>query len=286
MASLGGRLADRRSLGQSVWVAAKRFPGQMTDSPQDASERLHDYLTRFTTWALAEPSVRGAILLGSRAVESAADALSDLDLLIIATRPRSILSGNWLDEIGVSPLFSYTYGSPVGGQLVRQAVYEGPLVVDLAVTSVKQSFLTGLAVSAVARAALLRRLIPSVFVTQLDAWVDITNRGTRVLVAKGPVARRMARSIAVSRSASPSEEEFLNTVGAVFGLALWESKQLVRHELWMALGNVDQQIKQHLVKLLQWHAAATSDEPLDTLYSGRGIERWADARWLTMLPAT
>lgn len=244
-----------------------------------------DYLARFTTWATGNRSVRGVILLGSRAGgSSAADDLSDLDLLIIATRPKAFLTEKWLDDVGVSPLFSWAYRAPVGGQVVRQVVYEGPLVVDVGVTSVAQSLMAGVAVSSL-RHASMRRRMPSTFVSQLDAWVDIVRRGTQVLVDKDRIAGRMVRSMPVRKHAEPSEEAFLNTVRTVFGLALWESKQLARHELWMALGTVDQQIKQSLLQLLQWHSGM-DHEALDTMYSGRGVARWADARWLATLPAT
>jgi aminoglycoside 6-adenylyltransferase len=73
------------------------------------------------------------------------------------------------------------------------------------------------------------------------------------------------------------------TVRSSFGLTLWESKQLVRRELWMALGTVDQQLKQCLLTMLEWHAAAVHPIARDTWYGGRRAQEWADPRWVAAI---
>jgi hypothetical protein len=79
---------------------------------------------------------------------------------------------------------------------------------------------------------------------------------------------------------------YLNTVYSLFGLILWESKQLVRRELWMALGTVDQQVKQCLLTMMQWHSIASNPELGDTWYGGRRVQEWADPRWVAALRET
>jgi hypothetical protein len=253
------------------------------DDNSISSQQASDYLDGFVAWCRAERSVRGVILLGSAAGEGADDPLSDLDLMVITNQRRRLSSPEWLDLIDPPPLFSWTYRSPVGGETVRQAIYAGPLVVDIALVSSVQAFLVALAVSRLSRLSVLRRHLPVSLTLQLDAWLAITGRGTKVLLDKQGLAKRMAASAEVAPKV-PTQDVYLNTVHSLFGLILWESKQLVRHELWMALGTVDQQVKQCLLTMMQWHSIATHPELGDTWYGGRRVQEWADPRWVTALP--
>jgi aminoglycoside 6-adenylyltransferase len=251
-----------------------------------SSEQVGDYLDRFVAWCRAERSVRGVILLGSAAHDSAVDPLSDLDLMVITDQRRRLSSPEWLDLIDPPPLFSWTYQSPVGGQTVRQAIYGGPLVVDIALVSSVQASLLGMAVIGLSRLSALRRYLPVSLSLQLDAWLAITGRGTKVLLDKHGLAKRMVASVAEVALKAPTQDEYLNTVHSLFGLILWESKQLVRHELWMALGTVDQQVKQCLLTMMEWHSIATNPELGDTWYGGRRVQEWADPRWVEALRQT
>jgi aminoglycoside 6-adenylyltransferase len=251
-----------------------------------SSEQAADYLDRFVEWCRAERSVRGVILLGSAARDGAIDPLSDLDLMVITDQRRRLCSPEWLDLIDPPPLFSWTYQSPIGGQTVRQAIYGGPLVVDIALVSTVQSFLLGTAVLGLSQFSGLRRQLPDSLSLQLDAWLAITGRGTKVLLDEHGLAKRMVASVAEVAPKVPTQQVYLNTVHSLFGLILWESKQLVRHELWMALGTVDQQVKQCLLTMLEWHAIATNPELGDTWYGGRRVQEWADPRWVAALRQT
>jgi hypothetical protein len=163
-------------------------------------------------------------------------------------------------------------------------VYDGPFVVDVATTSWIQAALSGVAVAAITRFPQLRRVFPSTVAQQLDTWLEIARRGTHVALDKDGIATRMARSPGGVSTPLPSEAEFLNTVQSLFGLLLWQSKQLVRGELWMALGTVDQQVKQQLLIMMQWHTVVTRHGATETSYSGRHIGQWLDPRWSASLP--
>jgi hypothetical protein len=118
-----------------------------------------DYVARLVSWAERVSSVRGIIVLGSVAQIGTEDALSDLDVMIITTRPRQLRRGEWLADLSPAPVLSWTYRSPVGGQTVRQIVYDGPFVVDVATTSWIQAALSGVAVAAITRLPQLRRVV-------------------------------------------------------------------------------------------------------------------------------
>jgi hypothetical protein len=251
-----------------------------------SSEQMGEYLDRFVARCRADRSVRGVILLGSAAHDSAVDPLSDLDLMVITNQRRRLSSPEWLDLIDPPPLFSWTYQSPVGGQTVRQAIYGGPLVVDIALVSSVQASLLGMAVIGLSQLSALRRHLPVSLSLQLDAWLAITGRGTKVLLDRHGLAKRMVASVAEVAPKVPTQDEYLNTVHSLFGLILWESKQLVRHELWMALGTVDQQVKQCLLTMMEWHSIATNPELGDTWYGGRRVQERADPRWVEALRQT
>jgi hypothetical protein len=248
-----------------------------------AAERIGEYLDRFVAHCKAEQAVHGVLLLGSAADPRAVDALSDLDLMVITTSPRRLSSRAWLASVDPSVRFSWTYQSPIGGQRVGQAVYDGPFVVDLAFVSSLQAFLLGTAVKGLSRRPTLRRRVPRAALSQIDAWLAIVARGTTVLFDRAGLASRIASCTERGTRGPPSEEVYLNTVHSALGLILWESKQLVRGELWMALETVDHQVKQCLLTMVEWHALAVNPELGDTWYRGRHIEDWADHRWLPPL---
>jgi Streptomycin adenylyltransferase len=208
------------------------------------------------------------------------DALSDLDLMIITTSPRRLSSLAWLESLDPPALFSWRYPAPVGAQLVGQAIYDGPLVVDLAFVSSPQAFLLGVALFGFSRRSSLRRRLPLVPNTQFETWLTIAARGTKVLFDRGGLATRLAVHCERPSCKLPTRDVFLNTVHSGLGLMLWESKQLVRGELWMAVETVDKQLKQCLLTMIEWHALAAGAEHSDTWYGGRHIEDWADRRWL------
>jgi aminoglycoside 6-adenylyltransferase len=246
-------------------------------------ERIGDYLDRFVQRCKGDHAVQGVLLLGSGAVPGAVDALSDLDLMVITTTPRRTSSPAWLESVHPSACLSWTYESPIGGQRVVQAIYDGPLVVDLAFVSSLQAFLLGVALGGLTRRPTLRGRLSSRASSQIDAWSAIVDRGTKVLFDRAGLARRIASSTEQVTRRLPTEDDYLNTVHSALGLLLWESKQLVRGELWMALETVDHQVKQRLLTMVEWHSMAVNPELGDTWYGGRHVEEWADDRWLSRL---
>lgn len=141
-----------------------------------------------------------------------------------------------------------------------------------------QALLLGMAVTGLSRLPRLRRRLPLSLTRQLDPWLAITGRGTKVLLDKQGLAKRMTTPRVEVGPRLPRQGEYANTVHSCFGLILWESKQLVRHELWMALGTVDQQVKQCLLTMVEWHSLATNPQLNETWYGGRRVQQWADPR--------
>jgi hypothetical protein len=216
-----------------------------------AAERMVDYLDQFVERCRPERTIHAVLLLGSAAGPEMVDVLSDLDLMVVTSSPRRLSSSAWLTSIAPPPLFTWTYPSPVGGQRVGQAVYDGPLVVDLAFVSSFQALLLGMVVGGISRWPVLRRCLPVSVTTQVDSWLTISARGTKVLFDRAGLARRITAHAGPGPRELPARPVYLNTVYSGLGLLLWESKQLVRGELWMALETVDHQVKQCLLTMIE-----------------------------------
>jgi aminoglycoside 6-adenylyltransferase len=247
---------------------------------------MNDYLDRFTERCKAERGVHGVLVLGSAADDRGIDALSDLDLMVITTSPRRLSTFEWLELNDFPLLFSWTYDSPTGSQKVHQLIYDGPLVVDVAFVSSALAFVLGTAVQTFSRWPTLRRSLPSSLMSQIDGWFVIAARGTKVLVDKAGLARRIGTSAPPMSRRRPTQGDYLNTIYSLFGLLLWESKQIVRGELWMAVGTVDHQVKACLLTMIEWHAMAINPQLGDTWYGGRRLDEWADPKWTAALCRT
>jgi predicted nucleotidyltransferase len=63
------------------------------------AQNYEEILTRFVEWAEGEESIRGAVVVGSRARDDA-DEWADLDILVVTTDPERVLSETaWLKEL-------------------------------------------------------------------------------------------------------------------------------------------------------------------------------------------
>ena len=218
-------------------------------------------LVRFVAWAEAEPGIRGAMIVGSRArSERPADQWSDLDLVIFATDPQPFTATtDWLDHIG--PYHLSFLEKTIGGELERRVLFADMLDVDFVFVPVE----------------MLAQLVSE------SGTEDIVQRGVRVVVDKdGALAAALAQVAPLANRTPaplPDEAAFLNTVNDFWYHTVWTAKKLRRGEIWTAMGCVDNYLKWHCVlPLLSWHARATHGAAHDTWMSGRFLEQWADPR--------
>lgn len=159
----------------------------------DSSSGVDAFLARFTAWARARSDVRGALLVGSRARRTQpADALSDVDLLMITSRPRFYAAtATWLRELG-EVVLSCTFSTVVGTRAVRSVELDvggAPLHVDFAMVgrddddAWRALFASTRLFSWLARetAEALGHRHPSHAETRVDAWLRerFASRATR-----------------------------------------------------------------------------------------------------------
>ena len=220
-----------------------------------------DLTLRLTEWAAEEPSIRAALVLGSRArVDHPADAWSDLDILVFATDlERLVWDANWAMALAPHWL-TFVERTGDGQSWERRTLYEGGLDMDVA-------------------------FFPTAALEIGDGdlpagFVDVMRRGVRVLIDKdGRLARILERPLPTTPlNRKPEAAEFLNAVNDFWYHTLWCAKHLRRGELWWAKSGIDMHLKGYLQRMLEWHARATRGEAHDTWLRGRFLEEWADPR--------
>ena len=154
-------------------------------------ERL---IQRFVTWAQAQPDVRAAVIIGSRARDDhPADEWSDLDIIVFTTNPEHyIASADWVENIG-APWLTFVERTPDGGW-ERRVLFAGGLDVDFAINPAE--VLDHLATAAIP---------PDV--------ADIIRRGIQVLLDKdGLLAQLRAAVPEIPPFQPPVEADFLNVI--------------------------------------------------------------------------
>ncbi len=236
------------------------------------------FLERFADWARDRDDVKAALLVGSRARSvQPADEWSDLDIMLITTRPKRYLrTSEWLAALAPVCL-TYVIERPVGDRHVRHVVFDGPVMVDFAVVSSLETRWGALVLRMVTRAPETLRLIPQGLRSQIVSWFDTLRKGRPlVLVDKGHAASRLQdiRLPDVAPSALRADE-FSEGVNAFWSLAMWVAKLALRGELWSANWVAGHQLQEELLRMIEWHAKAEHGGDYDTWFAGRFIRSWA-----------
>jgi len=220
---------------------------------------------KFAAWADAQPDIRAAFVLGSRArTQQPADEWSDLDIGIITTdAERYIRDAGWVAGFGAVWL-TFLERTP-GGDFERRVLYQGALDVDFVPIPTGNI------------EAVLAGQVPSVA-------LGIFRRGVRFIVDKDGLADRYAQiHIPPPEIKPPTEAEFLNLVADFWYHLVWAAKKLKRGETWSALAATGS----HLwwgcwLPMVEWHARACGGKT-ETWFNGRFIEQWADEKALRAL---
>jgi aminoglycoside 6-adenylyltransferase len=217
----------------------------------------NDIIQKIELWAKASDDVKAAIIIGSQAREKyPADQYSDLDLVIVlSNRDYYLFSDQWLKNIG-SYWASFTEYT-VGGEKERRVLFENASDVDFVMLSDSK----------------IGQLLK-------DSDVQLLfNRGYRVLVDKIGLAEALPLVSEEHMKYTPiSECDFSNMTNDFWFHTVWACKKLLRGELWSAKNCVDFYLKQHLLKMAEFHAHVMNGWDYDTWHNGRFLDIWADPR--------
>ncbi len=227
-------------------------------------------MSNFVQWAQEQPIIRAVLVIGSRSrVDHPADQWADLDLLFVTTDPyRFLTKTDWLDVLGTPWL---TYVEDDAGVLERRVLFEGGVDVDFVPLSVEQ--------------------IEKMMGADLLPLEDVILPGMRVLLDKDGFTEifhmaRAALAESPTRSIPPHVTELMEVVNNFWYHALWVAKKVRRGELWYAKWALDMQMKELLLRMMEWHERATHGWNYNTWKDGRFLEEWADPHALKELRYT
>jgi aminoglycoside 6-adenylyltransferase len=228
---------------------------------------MEELVERVAAWGRERADIRALAIVGSRArAELPADEWSDLDIVIVATDPQTLLDRpDWPNAI--APVWlTFLEPTAVGGEVERRVMFEGARDVDFVV----------LPASSVAEMA----AIPEV--------AAVIRRGARILLDKDGVldgALSSAGAAARAERPMPSEREFREALDDFLYHAIWAAKKLRRGETWVAAECTNCRLATLLVQMIGWHATVGSPGT-DTWHRGRFLERWASPAVLRELRET
>jgi aminoglycoside 6-adenylyltransferase len=221
----------------------------------------------FAEWSLTQQPIVAVIVVGSRArSDHPADDWSDLDLVVFAGDTASYLHDPaWLNAFGtVIAAISDAFGQN-GREWI--ALYADGSKLDVAFLTIDP-----------AAAPTLQAM--------LDAfpYPKVLQRSVRVVIDKTGTATNL-RLPTITQQPPPTQAEFTTLTRRMWLDAIKAAKFIRRHDLWRAKQLVDCELKQHLLTMLEWHAAV-QPEQRNVWYDGRFLSEWADPQALVELPAT
>ena len=212
-------------------------------------------------WAAEEDNIRAVAIVGSRArVDVPADEWSDLDVVLIAQDPSTILArDDWARAFGPLKL-TFLEPTALRNGWERRVLYEDGTDVDFSVVPLE--------------------------VTDAADAIGVAARGIRILLDKdGELTRRFSGLGQPPPPAPPDQDALRELASDFFYHAVWAARKLRRGEVFTAKRCSDGYLDWLLVRILEWHARA-QDPSVDTWHTGRFLERWADARAVAELGET
>jgi len=209
-----------------------------------------DLLKTIKKWAKEQDDIRAAILLGSRARRGGTDLLSDIDLALFVTDPQSYYQNDaWIGDF--APMW-LSVSEEENDLLVRKVIYQEGVMAEF-------------------------MLYPNT--TLLDMQEELPamfQPGYKVLFDKDRLARKLPKA---SRKNVPPEtptiDSFHETIENFWLDAYHVAKYLWRHELWR-VKHYDWKIKQHLLKMMGWHAVLLHSKSDFTTYQGSHLRDWTE----------
>jgi aminoglycoside 6-adenylyltransferase len=241
------------------------------------TERTERILSKIVAWGTARADLRAIAIVGSRARrDHPADPWSDLDLILMARRPKRYLTGShWLAEIE-PPWLVVRERTAMGGQEIFLVTFEGGTKVDLVVVSSAAFSLAARAMETLKRHPSLLTLLPTIARQRLAELSDVLNRGFHLVLDKDRLADRLeSGGLAIPPPGPPSQEEFLHLVRRFLNEQVWVALKMRRGELFVAKTLGESRLMALLLQMIEWHTQVTSDRWSPVFERGRFLEEWA-----------
>lgn len=213
-----------------------------------------ELLEKIRDWARSNDNITAVIMTGSRSRnDNMLDEFSDLDLELIAeNRELLSLDDSWFRlfaDVWTTLALDEGQENPT-----RLVIYDGGHKVDFTLAD-------------------RRRVADMVASKKLNGLYE---RGYQVLIDKEGIARGLPQPTgAFPVVALPDQEEFRLVVEEFWFEASHIPRYLLRNELWVVKFR-DWTMKSLLLRMLEWHTVATSNNPVDIWYIGSHMQDWMD----------
>jgi aminoglycoside 6-adenylyltransferase len=259
-------------------LSRRTIDGVMTNADQPSAtpaalwtgaDGLIALRSRLHAWALHEPRIHAAVAFGStERTDRPADQWSDLDLLFVVDDQAAWLDDlSWTDAIGQSWI-RLVSESPLPDVRVVQVLFVGGYDVDL--IPIDREHLVALEAP--------------------DVSAELFGHGARVVIDRIGAFDALAPTTdtgsvsAGSGVSPPSAEEFEAVVGTFLYQTVWATKRLFRGERWRAHDDVDDYMRDRLLRMVEWHALAVGVEGV--FPESRRLEVWVPPEVASQLPPT
>lgn len=211
-------------------------------------------------WAERIAEIRAILVVGSQARQiKPADEYSDLDISLYVTRNHAQETEfylQWMRNFAPVWMILEEHHDETKSWLI---LYQGGIKVDFSVTPIST----------------LQPLIDDQYL-----WDD-QQRGYNILLDKDGIVAQLPTPtpFAPLPYTPPTQAQFIQRVEGYFYGAVYLAKQIKRSNLWKAKW-ADQIQQRMLLEMLEWHAHATHDSPVDTYYRGDFMRDWvSEATW-------
>ena len=211
---------------------------------------------RFVGWASANPDIRAAIVVGSRARrDNPADEWSDLDILLFAQNVNRYQDQqDWIEAL-----------APTWMVLQSRTVMNDPEQVVLFAGGFRTDFVFH-------TADVLSGVKDMVENNQVPAVIA---RGARVLIDKDHAIPKLPAPTRPGPAQPPSQADFQKAVEKFWFQAVFAAYQLRRGEM-VPFKAVDIGLKWQLISLLEWNVHSLKGGAVDTWHAGRFLSEWLD----------
>lgn len=220
----------------------------------------HQLQNQLVAWAESVPAIRVILVVGSQARQlKPADEYSDLDisLYVMGNHEQETEAYiQWMRDFTPIWMILEEHHDDSKSWLI---LYQGGIKVDFSITPISA----------------LQPLID-----QQQLWDD-QQRGYKILLDKDGVAAQLPPPTPFDAPLyiPPTQEQFIKRVENYFYGAVYVAKQIRRSNLWK-IKWADQIQQTMLLEMLEWHAHATHDRPLDTYYRGDFMRDWvSETTW-------
>ncbi|KXK14455.1 MAG: aminoglycoside 6-adenylyltransferase [Chloroflexi bacterium OLB15] len=211
-------------------------------------------------WAERVAEIRAILVVGSQARQiKPADEYSDLDISLYVTRNHAQETEfylQWMRNFAPVWMILEEHHDETKSWLI---LYQGGIKVDFSVTPI----------------SMLQPLIDDQYL-----WDD-QQRGYNILLDKDGIVAQLPTPtpFAPPPYTPPTQAQFIQRVEGYSYGAVYIAKQIKRGNLWKAKW-ADQIQQRMLLEMLEWHAHATHDSPVDTYYRGDFMRDWvSEATW-------